>query len=107
MRSKAKIAGALAFSVLSLAAQGAGSRVNVIEIDKLAFGPAPDGLHVNDVVEWRNSDIFEHTATATDGRFDIDLPPGAAGRTILRRAGVITYVCRFHPGMTGRLQVAP
>jgi plastocyanin len=100
-------AAALAFGALSLAAQGAGSRVHVIEIDKLAFGPAPDGLHVNDAVEWKNSDIFQHTATASDGSFDIDLPSGASGRTILTRAGVVYYVCRYHPRMTGRLEIAP
>ncbi len=60
-----------------------------------------------DTVEWTNSDILQHTATATDGSFDGDLPAGATGRTILKRAGGVTYVCRFHPGMKGRLEVAP
>ena len=31
---------------------GAEPRVHEIEIDKLAFGPAPKVLHVNDSVEW-------------------------------------------------------
>jgi plastocyanin len=48
--------------------------VQRIGIDNLAFGPAPGGLHVNDIVEWTNSDILRHTATTTDGSFDIDLP---------------------------------
>ena len=82
-------------------------RVHEIEIDKLAFGPAPEVLHVNDSVEWVNADIFQHTATAADGSFDVDLPAGAKGRTILKRAGVVDYFCRFHPGMQGRLEVAP
>jgi plastocyanin len=73
-------------------------RVYIIEIDKLAFGPAPDNLRVNDIVEWTNVDIFRHTASATDGSFDIDLPARATGRTTLRRTGVVTYICRFHPG---------
>jgi plastocyanin len=81
--------------------------VHKITIDDLAFGPAPGGLHVNDIVEWTNSDILRHTATATDGSFDVDLPAGATARTILTRAGDVTYVCRFHPGMKGRLEVAP
>ena len=110
-RSKMKIRTreALAFCFVALASPswGAGPRVHRIEIDKLAFGPAPGGLHVNDIVEWTNSDILRHTATATDGSFDIDLPAGAKGRTILQRAGGVAYVCRFHPGMKGRLDVAP
>jgi hypothetical protein len=60
-------------------------------------------LHVNDIVEWVNADIFQHTATAADGSFDVDLPAGAKGRTILKRVGVVDYFCRFHPGMQGRL----
>jgi hypothetical protein len=52
--------GALAFSVLAFGSPspGAEPRVHEIEIDKLAFGPAPKVLHVNDIVEWVNADIF-------------------------------------------------
>ena len=109
IRAKIRTGGALALCLVSLvsAALGAGPRVLKITIDDLAFGPAPGGLHVNDIVEWTNSDILRHTATATDGSFDIDLPAGATGRTILKRAGDVTYVCRFHPGMKARLEVAP
>ena len=101
--------GVLAFSVLASGSPspGAEPRVHEIEIDKLAFGPAPEVLHVNDSVEWVNADIFQHTATAADGSFDVDLPAGAKGRTILKRAGVVDYFCRFHPGMQGRLEVVP
>ncbi|HXN89288.1 MAG TPA: hypothetical protein VN890_08055 [Methylocella sp.] len=107
-RSKIKRREALACCVVLLVspAWGAGPRVHKITIDNLAFGPAPGGLHVNDIVEWTNSDILRHTATATDGSFDVDLPAGATARTILKRAGDVTYVCRFHPGMKGRLEVA-
>jgi plastocyanin len=100
--------GALALSILAFCSPSpsAEPRVHEIEIDKLAFGPAPE-VHVNDSVEWVNADIFQHTATAADGSFDVDLPAGAKGRTILKRAGVVDYFCRFHPGMQGRLAVAP
>jgi plastocyanin len=109
VRSKIRRREALAFCFISLASPSfaAGPPVHRIVIDNLAFGPAPDGLHVNDIVEWTNSDILQHTATATDRSFDIDLPAGATGRTIMKRAGGVSYVCRFHPGMQGRLEVAP
>jgi plastocyanin len=109
IRSKIRTRGALAifFVLLASPSFGAGPRVHRIGIDKLAFGAAPSGLHMSDIVEWTNSDILRHTATATDGSFDVDLPAGAKGRTILKRAGGVTYVCRFHPGMKGRLEVAP
>jgi plastocyanin len=75
------MAGALAscFLVFASASRSAEPRVYIIEIDNLAFGPAPEGLRVNDIVKWTNVDIFRHTASATDGSFDIDLPAGAAG----------------------------
>jgi plastocyanin len=101
--------GVLAFSVLASGSPspGAEPRVHEIVIDKLAFGPAPKALHVNNTVEWVNADIFRNAATAADGSFDVDLPAGAKGRAILKRAGVVDYFCRFHPGMKGRLEVAP
>jgi hypothetical protein len=54
--------GVLAFSVLASGSPspGAEPRVHEIEIDKLAFGPAPEVLHVNDSVEWVNADIFAY-----------------------------------------------
>jgi plastocyanin len=68
----------LAFSDLAFGSPspGAEPRVYEIEIDKLAFGLAPEVLHMNDIVEWVNADIFQHTATATEGSFDVDLPAG-------------------------------
>ncbi len=82
------------------------AKTAVINIDQLAFGPAPADLHVGDTVQWVNHDMFEHTATAKDGSFDIDLPPGAAGKVVLQRSGAIAYDCKLHPGMTGTLNVA-
>ena len=64
-------------------------------------------LHVGDTVEWDNADIIEHTATASDGSFNLDLAPGAHGSAVVAKAGEIPYVCTFHPGMTGRLVVSP
>lgn len=103
-RGGALLLGLLVFMPVSRAAE---PRIFVIEINQLKFGTAPAELHVNDVIEWRNSDIFRHTATANDGSFDVDLPPGAKGQIILKRPGVIDYTCRFHPGMQGRLEIAP
>lgn len=109
MRSIIAASAALALGLVAFvpASLGGEPHVYVIEINKLAFGQNPAGIHVNDIVEWRNKDIFRHSATADDGSFDIDLPPGDKGQTVVKRTGVIDYRCKFHPGMKGRIDVAP
>lgn len=79
--------------------------VHVIRIADMAFGPVPSGIRVGDVIEWVNADLFEHTATARDHSFDLDLKPGATARVVARAVGEIAFYCRHHPGMTGRLLV--
>jgi plastocyanin len=78
--------------------------VHVIVIDKMHYGPMPADVHAGDVIEWVNHDIFEHSATARDGHFDVDLKPGTTGR-ITVMAGTIVFFCKFHPGMTGTVVV--
>ena len=76
-----------------------------VVIDKMKFGPIPVGLRQGDTILWVNRDILRHTATAVDHAFDVDLPAGKAGKTVIERSGTIPFSCRFHPGMKGALQV--
>ena len=73
----------------------------------MKFGTVPANLHVGDRISWVNKDMFQHTATAKDKSFDLDLKPGASGTTIVRKAGAISVVCRYHPGMRAMLKVKP
>jgi plastocyanin len=82
-------------------------RTYTVEIRDMAFGSLPSGLRKGDVVRWVNEDAFRHTATAKDGSFDLDLPPKVSARMELSEPGEISFYCRFHPGMTGTLNVAP
>ena len=84
----------------------AAPKVHVIRLANMAFGPAPSGVRVGDSIEWVNADLFQHTATARNRAFDVDLKPGAKARTVLKSAGAVSFYCRYHPGMTGRLVVA-
>jgi plastocyanin len=77
----------------------------VIEINEMAFGPAPAHLSVGDTLEWKNSDIFRHTATSRTKGFDLDLPPQAHVPVTLTQAGVLDIYCRFHPTMKVTLTV--
>ena len=76
-----------------------------VVIDKMKFGPVPPLLHRGDSIIWVNRDFLRHTATAANHSFDVDLPAGATAKTVLKTAGTIPFVCRYHPGMRGVLKV--
>ena len=91
---------------LLLASQAtAAPHTYTVVIDKLKFGALPPGLHKGDSIVWVNKDMLRHSATATDHSFDVDLLPGKSGKTVLNKSGAIAFVCRYHPGMRGVLQV--
>jgi plastocyanin len=71
------------------------------------FGPATADVKVGDTVVFKNDDAIAHTATATEGAsFDSrTMEPGATFEYVAKRAGTVSYVCEFHPGMTGTLTV--
>lgn len=100
------VAVALALGVTAAGASlWAPTAPRVVTIDKLAFGASPGGLHVGDAVEWVNRDIFQHSVTGAG--FDLDLRPGGRGRLIVTGAGVVPYLCRYHPGMKAKIVIAP
>ncbi len=76
-----------------------------VKIGDLAYAPATITAHVGDTVEWKNADFVAHTATSTEGGFDVTIPAGATGRLVIRKAGSFPYTCRFHPNMKGELRV--
>jgi plastocyanin len=78
--------------------------VHVIVIAQMQYGPMPTDVRAGDIIEWTNKDILEHSATARDGHFDVDLKPGSSGR-ITATAGTLEFFCKFHPTMTGTVVV--
>lgn len=76
-----------------------------VTLANMAFGQPPADLRVGDAVEWINADIFQHSATARNGAFDVNLPPKAHVRTVMTRPGLIEVYCRYHPGMALALNV--
>jgi len=105
MRAPASII-ALSVLLMPLPPASAAPRTHSVVIDKMKFGPMPAGLHAGDRIIWVNKDMFRHTATAKDGSFDVDLQPGASGVSVVRKAGAISVVCRYHPGMRAMLKVS-
>ena len=69
------------------------------------FAPAKVTASVGQTIRWTNSDAIAHTVTATDGAgFDSGRSRAAASSAYTtRKAGRISYLCEFHPGMTGTI----
>lgn len=104
-RSWAGVAAILA-SLACAAVAPAHAEVVQVRIDKMSFIPAQASAHVGDTIEWVNQDFVAHTATARNKDWDIVIAPGKTARTVLTKAGTVGFYCRFHPNMTGRLEVA-
>lgn len=92
-------------SVPAVASSAAPARTYTIVIDKMKFGPAPAELRRGDTIVWVNRDLFQHSASAANHSFDVILPAGKSVRTTIRAAGMIPFVCKYHPGMRGLLRV--
>lgn len=93
--------------LLALAGGPAMAADYLVVVDKMTFGDLPAELHVGDTITWRNDDLFRHTATAEDQFFDVDLPVKSEVVMPLTVAGEWNFICKFHPGMTGKLVVLP
>jgi plastocyanin len=77
-----------------------------VAITDFAFQPQTIKAKVGQTVTFVNHDETAHTATAADGSFDSKtLEQGATFVFKPTKAGKISYVCSFHPGMTGTIVV--
>ncbi|TPQ34498.1 amicyanin [Bradyrhizobium guangdongense] len=98
------IARAIAFVAMIVPAR---AETVQITMENLEFAPADVALKVGDTVEWINKDVFAHTATARGGDFDVNLPAKKSATSIVKKAGIVEYYCRFHPNMKAVLRIAP
>ena len=72
----------------------------------LDCGPPELKVITGDVVIWHNDDIVLHTATAKDGSWDTgDIAAGASARITVTQDLSASYLCLYHPVMTGRIAV--
>jgi plastocyanin len=95
---------ALVLAVMAAAVPAEAKTIRV-DIKDLVFVPATVMAEVGDVIEWRNADFIDHTATAKDGSFDVMIEAGKSATLTVRTAGSVDYLCAFHPNMTGTIQV--
>lgn len=96
----------IASVVLGLSVSARAETIQVT-IDKLVFAPAEVSAKVGDTIEWINKDALVHTATATNGDWNVNIPGSQRGQVVLKKPGAADYYCKLHPNMKGRIVVAP
>ena len=70
------------------------------------FEPSTLTIRAGDTVRWFNDDALPHTVSASDGSWDSgNLAPGASFEHRFEAAGTYPYLCRYHPGMVGAIEV--
>lgn len=94
------------FAIAIAAASPAAAAVVKVEMKGIGFAPAKISAKVGDTVEWTNRDFVVHSATARDKSWDVSIPANKSGRAVMKKAGKIAYYCRYHPNMTGEIDVA-
>jgi plastocyanin len=79
-----------------------------VTIGDNSFTPANLKVSVGDTVTFENDGAIAHTMTAAEGA-DFDSGSIAPGDTFTftpTKAGTVSYVCTFHPGMQGTIDVS-
>lgn len=97
----------LAIALCGFAAVPAQAATIDIVMQNLVVKPVEVTAKVGDTIRWDNKDFVAHTATATDKSFDVMLPPGKTGSTVVTKVGTFDYFCKFHPNMKGKVTVTP
>ncbi|OGN86864.1 MAG: hypothetical protein A2X23_00560 [Chloroflexi bacterium GWC2_73_18] len=70
------------------------------------FEPSVLTIAQGEAVRWFNDDALPHTVSATDGSWDSgNLAPGQSFERRFDAMGSYPYLCRYHPGMTGTVEV--
>lgn len=80
----------------------------VVTMRGSTFQPAEIKAKVGETVTFDNNDQIAHTVTATAGaKFDSGtLDAGKTYSWTPKKAGTVSFVCNFHPGMTGTIEVS-
>jgi plastocyanin len=84
----------------------AAAETHTILMEGVAFVPQTLTVKPGDVVVWVNKDLFPHTATAQNRKFDSgEIAPGKTWKYTAKKPGKFSYVCTLHPTMKATLVV--
>ena len=77
---------------------------STVAIGDNTFTPATITVDVGETVKFENGGAIPHTVTG-DGFDSGSLAPGDSFTFAADKAGTVKYVCVFHPGMQGTIEV--
>ncbi len=86
------------------AAAKSGGAGNSVAVADNSFSPAGVKVAVGDTVTFENEGQIAHTVTG-DGFDSGTMAPGDTFAFKASEAGTFSYVCSFHPGMQGTIEV--
>jgi len=81
------------------------SAKQIVDMTDSTFAPQTLDAKVGDTISFVNKDEFAHNATG-DGIDSDTIAGGATFDFKAETAGKISFVCTFHPGMTGAINVS-
>jgi plastocyanin len=76
-----------------------------VQIGDNTFTPATVEVKVGETVTFENGGAIAHTVTG-DGFDSGSMAPGDTFTFTAEKAGSVSYVCTFHPGMAGTIEVS-
>jgi plastocyanin len=97
---------ALLLAVSAMAAPAQAATITIV-MENLEISPAEALAKAGDTLQLFNKDVFAHTATATNGEFDVAIPPNTTVTYVVSKAGTVDYFCRYHPNMKATLRIDP
>jgi plastocyanin len=91
----------------STADEDSGGESTEVRLENTAFSPKAIQAKVGEEIEWENYDSIAHNVVATSGaKFKSPtLNKDDKFEFAPTKAGTISYVCTFHPGMEGTIKV--
>ena len=82
-----------------------GAKTWTVLIRGFKFVPERLEVEAGDTVIWKNEDIVPHTATAKKLFDSKKLDQGQSWSYVAKQKGSHSYICLYHPTMTGELVV--
>jgi plastocyanin len=83
----------------------AGGAATAVAIGDNTFSPATTKVSVGETVKFENGGAIPHTVTG-EGFDSGSLASGESFEFAAEQAGTVKYVCVFHPGMQGTIEVS-